>query len=67
MRSFPYITKFICRTLLKGGFALGEMTGNFAAKSRRNYFAAKLYLIFKNLLVNKNKLITLKNVKSNWE
>ena len=30
----------------KGGFPLGEMTSDFAAKSRRNYFAAKLYMIF---------------------
>ena len=28
------------------GFSLGEMTDDFAAKSRRNYFATKLYLIF---------------------
>ena len=30
----------------KGGFPLGETTGEFTAKSRRNYFATKLYLIF---------------------
>ena len=29
-----------------GGFPLGEMTGGFATKSRRNYFATKLYIIF---------------------
>ena len=31
---------------IKGGFPLGEMTGDFSAKSRRNYFTTKLYLIF---------------------
>ena len=36
----------IQKVLTKGGFLLGEMTSNFAEKSRRNYFAAKLYLIF---------------------
>ena len=30
----------------KGGFPLDKMTSDFAAKSRRNYFATKLYLIF---------------------
>ena len=30
----------------KGGFPLGEMTSDFAVKSRRNYFATKLCLIF---------------------
>ena len=30
----------------KGGFLLGEMTSDFAAKSRRNSFATKLYLVF---------------------
>ena len=30
----------------KGGFPLGEMTSDFAAKSRQNYFTTKLCLIF---------------------
>ena len=29
-----------------GGFTQHEMTGDFAAKSQRNYFATKVYLIF---------------------
>ena len=32
--------------IVKGGIPPGEMTSDFAAKLRRNYFATKLYLIF---------------------
>ena len=33
------------KVFFKDGFPLGEMTGDLAAKLRRNYFATKLYLI----------------------
>ena len=50
----------------KGGFPLGEMTGDFASKSRRNYFATKLYLIFTWTTLARF-LRTFINVKLNWE
>ena len=62
----------------KGGFPLGEMTSDFVLKSRRNYFATKLFNFYMNsfdtiienyadFFIIKKKDITFKNVKSNWE
>ena len=84
-RYYDFITTIASRLFLlpflkswsfKGGFPLGEMTDDFAAKSRQNYFATKLYLIFtwritlSRLLKTfaiKNNVYTFINVKSNWE
>ena len=43
--AFPTDFVDVWLTILTG-FLLGEMTDDFAAKSRLNYFATKLYLIF---------------------